>query len=84
MEEYADEKTSGFSGADLQALLYNSHLESVHESLVEVERGREGKEGMKVEYVVSGGKNIGSSKAENVGSSKAENAALENRVCSIC
>lgn len=36
-EEWAD-KTEGFSGADLQALVYNAHLEVVHESISSAHR----------------------------------------------
>lgn len=32
LEKWAD-RTEGFSGADLQALLYNAHLEAIHESI---------------------------------------------------
>ncbi len=32
LEKWA-ERTEGFSGADLQALLYNAHLEAIHESI---------------------------------------------------
>ncbi|SNX86268.1 probable PEX1 - peroxisomal assembly protein -peroxin [Melanopsichium pennsylvanicum] len=32
LEKWAD-RTAGFSGADLQALLYNAHLEAIHESI---------------------------------------------------
>lgn len=38
-------RTEGFSGADLQALLYNAHLEAIHESIAAVEeKDGEGKQ----------------------------------------
>lgn len=36
IEEYA-RQTDGFSGADLQALVYNAHLDAVHASIAEAE-----------------------------------------------
>ncbi|PWN50524.1 AAA-domain-containing protein [Violaceomyces palustris] len=42
------ERTEGFSGADLQALLYNAHLETIHESIAAATAVKEGgKEGGK-------------------------------------
>lgn len=38
LEEWA-KRTDGFSGADLQALLYNAHLEAIHESINAVDVG---------------------------------------------
>lgn len=39
IEEYA-RQTDGFSGADLQALVYNAHLLAVHASIAEAEAHR--------------------------------------------
>jgi peroxin-1 len=39
IEEYA-RQTDGFSGADLQALVYNAHLDAVHASIAEAEMQR--------------------------------------------
>ncbi|GAC99919.1 hypothetical protein PHSY_007522 [Pseudozyma hubeiensis SY62] len=38
LDEWA-KRTDGFSGADLQALLYNAHLEAIHESINAVDAG---------------------------------------------
>lgn len=49
------EKTEGFSGADLQALVYNAHLEAIHEVLDDVmerEKGEDEVEGDVGEFVV--------------------------------
>ncbi|EST09028.1 Peroxisome biogenesis factor 1, N-terminal [Kalmanozyma brasiliensis GHG001] len=40
LEKWAT-KTDGFSGADLQALLYNAHLEAIHESISAVAEEKE-------------------------------------------
>jgi peroxin-1 len=49
--------TEGFSGADLQALVYNAHLEVVHESIVipEVSMSNERNEETPLEHVSFGG-----------------------------
>ena len=39
------ERTEGYSGADLQAVLYNAHLEAIHDVIDEEERRVEGSEG---------------------------------------
>ena len=73
-------KTDGFSGADLQALLYNAHLEVIHSaiaetSLVEVTGEKDEKKEQKpVKYFTFGG---GSDK---VVLSKAEESAMQTRV----
>ena len=73
-------KTDGFSGADLQALLYNAHLEVIHSviaetSLVEVTDDKDSKKEQKpVKYFTFGG---GSDK---VVLSKAEESAMQTRV----
>ena len=51
--QHAAEATEGFSGADLQALLYNAHLEGVHESIARgptVERSSTTDDEASVEY----------------------------------
>ena len=68
--------TEGYSGADLQALLYNANLEVVHESIGEPSStGRFTKdEEEPVEYVSFGGPTTNTIK------SKAEEAQLQKRV----
>ncbi|KAJ1024779.1 hypothetical protein NDA16_002819 [Ustilago loliicola] len=41
LEKWAD-RTEGFSGADLQALLYNAHLEAIHESITAAQEEKDG------------------------------------------
>ncbi|KND02495.1 AAA family ATPase peroxin 1 [Spizellomyces punctatus DAOM BR117] len=43
LSHYA-ERTAGYSGADLQALLYNAHLEAIHEVIDAAEKDRNSKE----------------------------------------
>jgi peroxin-1 len=70
--------TEGFSGADLQALLYNAHLEVIHASIAADSSPR--KEGMSrrdeppVRYATFGGP------PDRGVASKAEEAALQRRV----
>lgn len=67
-------KTEGFSGADLQALLYNAHLDVIHSAISESHRVRPNSEEVPLEYVVissSGGKSA---------ITKAEERALQQRV----
>jgi peroxin-1 len=74
------EQTEGYSGADLQALLYNAHLDVVHETITASEatgvniRSRGSKTEGRVEYVVLGAKSTKTVR------SKAEENALEARV----
>jgi peroxin-1 len=74
-EEIA-ESTEGFSGADLQALVYNAHLEVVHSSIAS-DTGLEKTESLEerpIEYVILGGRE-GKSVA-----SRAEESAIQRRV----
>ena len=65
--------TRGFSGADLQALLYNAHLESVHSALERSETATtSANPDSPIRFVVLG------SNAENL--SRAEQSALSARV----
>jgi peroxin-1 len=45
LEEIA-RRTDGYSGADLQALVYNAHLEAIHDVLGDQEHGEVGKKGV--------------------------------------
>ena len=75
--------TEGFSGADLQALVYNAHLEVVHaaidaekarnDSRSNIEMGQSGK--VPVKYVV-----LGAGKDEAKGASRADEAKVQQRV----
>lgn len=72
-------KTEGFSGADLQALLYNAHLDVVHSSIAHLQSmaSVSSQVGDKaIEYITFG--NAPSQPAL----SKAEEAALQRRVSS--
>ena len=66
--------TRGFSGADLQALLYNAHLESVHSALErsEATATSANSDNSPIRFVVLG------SNADN--SSRAEQSVLSARV----
>lgn len=80
--------TEGFSGADLQALLYNAHLEVVHASVGEISAsaaltsGRDGNssssegrdDDIPIEYMSFGGP------AQNKVKSRAEQMAMQRRV----
>ncbi|TRM69216.1 P-loop containing nucleoside triphosphate hydrolase protein [Schizophyllum amplum] len=74
------EATEGFSGADLQALLYNAHLEAVHESIARgpaVERSSSSVDGeASVQYKIVGG-------AGPAVASRAEQMALQRRLQQI-
>jgi peroxin-1 len=75
------EKTEGYTGADLQALLYNAHLDVIHEAIAAAEadgtsvRTRTDQLEQKVEYTVLGAKKGGEVR------SRAEEADLQRRVC---
>ncbi|KAL1696033.1 P-loop containing nucleoside triphosphate hydrolase protein [Schizophyllum commune] len=76
---HAAEVTEGFSGADLQALLYNAHLEAVHESISRgpaVERSSAANDEASVEYKIIGGNGAGVA-------SRAEQMALQRRLQQI-
>jgi peroxin-1 len=79
--------TNGFSGADLQALLYNAHLEVVHASVGEVSasavpsgsggsnnKSRSRIDDAPLEYTSFGGP------AQNAVKSRAEQMAMQRRV----
>lgn len=80
-------KTEGFSGADLQALVYNAHLDAIHETLsatesAVAEAGSEDKgrhEEQDVTYTAFGGTE------KEVGKvlSRAEQASVNKRVSSV-
>ena len=69
--------TEGYTGADLQALMYNAHLEVVHASIT---IGRKPmspeKEETPIVYTILG-------RGESM-VSRAEEAELERWVCSLC
>ena len=70
------ESTEGFSGADLQALVYNAHLEVVHSSIradPELEKPMTSEE-LPIEYKIFGGP-----EGQSV-ISKAEESAIQRRV----
>jgi len=71
------EATEGYSGADLQALLYNAHLEVVHASIAGIQTADQSAsraEETLVEYTTLG------DPAEKSVTSKAEEIALQRRV----
>jgi peroxin-1 len=83
--DYLADATEGFSGADLQALLYNAHLEVVHASVGEVlisapsSNGGDGSssnsnDDSPMEYTTFGGS------AQNTVKSRAEQMAMQRRV----
>lgn len=81
LAEYA-ELTEGFTGADLQALVYNAHLDALHASIAEGEaRPSKGAEEVKVEYVAFGGA-VAEGKSKVL--SLAEKSALDRRVRLVC
>lgn len=76
-------KTEGFSGADLQALVYNAHLDAIHETLSATEsaaaEGAEEKgsrEEQDVTYTAFGGTEVQAGKVL----SRAEQASVNKRV----
>ncbi|KAL1746204.1 P-loop containing nucleoside triphosphate hydrolase protein [Schizophyllum fasciatum] len=75
----AADATEGFSGADLQALLYNAHLECVHESIARgpvVERNSTSGEEPVIHFKIVGGSGDGVV-------SRAEQMALQRRLQQI-
>jgi len=66
-------QTEGFSGADLQALVYNAHLESVHDILAITPSVEAWADGKSTEFVVLG-------KDPDQPQSKAQQAATKARV----
>jgi len=74
------EKTDGFSGADLQALLYNAHLDVIHSSIAEEPSASSTSnqlDEVPLEYITFGGPE------ENAVLSKAEEMALQRRLRQI-
>jgi len=73
-------RTEGFSGADLQALLYNAHLAVVHSSILETPTisSSSQNDNTPIEYAI-----IGGPPGQTV-LSKAEETALQRRVRIIC
>lgn len=72
--------TDGFSGADLQALVYNAQLEVIHETIsatsVSTATGsKKDEDDVPIEYAVIGGPDGG-----NAVKSRAEEAAFQRRV----
>lgn len=69
----------GFSGADLQALVYNAHLQVVHSSIA-AESGIDikgsGADEEEIEYVALGGGKKGIV-------SRAEQSTIQRRVCHL-
>ena len=82
--DYLADATEGFSGADLQALLYNAHLEVVHASVGEVlasapsSSGGDGSsstdDDIPIEYTSFGGP------VQNTVKSRAEQMTMQRRV----
>ena len=77
------EATDGFSGADLQALVYNAHLEVVHDAIADLPTGedktntRAGPDaGPPVKYTVLGGQDDEGGRVL----SRAEESAFQRRV----
>jgi peroxin-1 len=72
-------KTEGFSGADLQALLYNAHLDAIHSSIAHLPSMTSVSsevEDKPIEYITFG------NAPKQPALSKAEEAALQRRVSS--
>ncbi|KAJ1019075.1 hypothetical protein NDA18_006225 [Ustilago nuda] len=86
LEKWAD-RTDGFSGADLQALLYNAHLEAIHESITaaqEEKGGEEKKDGVgadgAIKFTTIGGGGAGGVAAGKKTLSGAERQALVRKL----
>lgn len=77
--DYLAQRTEGFSGADLQALVYNAHLEVVHSSMKTPDSSGssdgQDKGEKSIEYISIGGPSRMGAK------SKAEEATMQRRVC---
>ncbi|KAF9047391.1 P-loop containing nucleoside triphosphate hydrolase protein [Panaeolus papilionaceus] len=86
--DYVASKTDGFSGADLQALLYNAHLDAIHASIAGVtleSKTSEIDQSSPVRYTIIGasGSRKGKGKEGDTGKtvmSRAEEMALERRL----
>ena len=69
--------TEGFSGADLQALVYNAHLEVIHEATDHIELSSESTgEKTPIQYIVIGGPED----SQNRSRTKAEEDDMQKRV----
>lgn len=81
LADYADQ-TAGFSGADLQALVYNAHLDAIHATLTETTNAEDmetsggAEELREIPYATFGG----AEKDKKV-LSRAEQASVTKRVC---
>ncbi|KAJ3330209.1 Peroxisome biosynthesis protein pex1 [Gonapodya sp. JEL0774] len=89
------ERSGGYSGADLQALLYNAHLEAIHELMDNIQKAREeigqdsskkvgagelnGKNHVELEFTVSD-PSAGSIESDKVAMTAAERGALSTRL----
>lgn len=76
-------KTEGFSGADLQALVYNAHLDAIHETLTAHESAaaensddKAKREEQDITYTAFGGTEVQAAKVL----SRAEQASVNKRV----
>lgn len=76
-------KTEGFSGADLQALVYNAHLDAIHETLTASESAaaedasdQSKREDQDITYTSFGGTEVQAAKVL----SRAEQASVNKRV----
>lgn len=76
-------KTEGFSGADLQALVYNAHLDAIHETLTAHESAaaenwddKATREEQDITYTAFGGTEVQAAKVL----SRAEQASVNKRV----
>jgi len=76
------DQTEGYSGADIQAVMYNAHLEVVHENIVTAPAldKPSTRDEVPVEFVVLRGRK----KDQNISMSRAEQTALQRRVRIVC
>ena len=73
--EEVSNATDGYSGADLQALLYNAHLGAIHESITSLPRTTQSQgKSDSIEFSTFGGS------VEKKVASKAEEMVLQQRV----
>jgi len=70
-------KTEGFSGADLQALLYNAHLDVIHSAIAEAPTTTNKPDEVPLEYMVF------DAEENQPAMSKAEQTDLERKVSVI-
>jgi len=77
---YYAEKCEGYSGADLQALLYNAHLEAIHEAIdseKSLEKSKSNSDGNNMQFISLNAK---SAKSVNTSLTAAEKAQISQRV----